>query len=78
MVPDGELSNNADIFQIAAQACTLSPNFFKVHTNDTLVLIGIEGAKQGVTVREDTVTGLMFANDFVGILLTSVDQRPTG
>ena len=45
--------------------CTLSPNLFKVHTNDTIV--AIDAAKQGVKVGEDTVSGLMFADDFVGM-----------
>ena len=32
------------------------------------MVVAIEAAKQGVTMREDTVSGLMFAgDDFVGI-----------
>ena len=31
------------------------------------MIVAVEAAKQGVTVREDTVSGLMFADDFVGI-----------
>ena len=29
--------------------------------------VAVEEAKQGVTMGEDTVSGLMFADDFVGI-----------
>ena len=29
--------------------------------------VAVEAAKQGITVGEDTVSGLMFADDFVGI-----------
>ena len=31
------------------------------------MIVAVEAAKQGVTVREDTVSGLMFADDFAGI-----------
>ena len=31
------------------------------------MVAAVEGAKRGVTMREDTVSGLMFADDFVGI-----------
>ena len=30
-------------------------------------MLAIESAQQGVKVRDDTVSGLMFADDFVGI-----------
>ena len=36
-----------------------------VYIND--LRIAIEAAKQGVTVGEDTVSGLVFAGDFVGV-----------
>ena len=39
------------------------PNVIKVYNND----IAVEATKQGVTMGEDTVSGLMFADDFVGI-----------
>ena len=39
------------------------------------MVVAAEAAKQGVTVGGDTVSGLMFADDFVGI---SEDQRPNG
>ena len=53
------------VFQGVAQGCTLSPNLFKVYIND--MIVEVEAAKQGVTVGEDTVSGLMFVDDFVGI-----------
>ena len=31
------------------------------------MIIAVEAAKQGVTMGEDTMSGLMFADDFVGI-----------
>ena len=31
------------------------------------MIVATEAAKQGITVGEDTVSGLMFADDFVGI-----------
>ena len=31
------------------------------------VVVAVEAAKQGVTVGEDAVSGLMFAHDFVGM-----------
>ena len=62
---DGEISKYVDILQGVAQRCTLSPTLFKVYIND--MIIAVEAARRGVTVGEDTVLGLMFANDFVGI-----------
>ena len=68
---DGEISTHVDILQGVTQGCTLSPNLFKVHTDDIIVVV-VEAAKQGVTVGEDTVvSGLMFADDFVGISETN-------
>ena len=66
---DGEISKYVDILEGVAQGCTLSPNLFKVYIND--MIVAVEAAKQGVTMREDTVSGLMFADDFVGISETS-------
>ena len=43
----------------------VSPHLFKVYIDD--ILVAVEAAKQGVTVGEDAVSGLMFADDFVGI-----------
>ena len=35
------------------------------------MVVAVEATKQGVTVGEDTVPGLMLADDFVGISETS-------
>ena len=37
----------------------------KVYIND--MIVAVEAAKQGGTMGEDTVSGFMFVNDFVGI-----------
>ena len=65
VMPDGETSKYVHIVQGVAEGCTLSPNLFKVYIKD--MIVAVEAAKQGVTMREDTVSGLMFAADFVGI-----------
>ena len=62
---DGEISKYVHILRGVAQGCTLSPNLFKVYVRD--MIVAVEAAKKGVTMREDTVSGLMFADDFVGI-----------
>ena len=67
---DGEISKYVDILQGVAQGCTSSPNLFRVYINDMILIVAVEAAKQGVTVGEDTMSGLMFADDFVGILDT--------
>ena len=64
---DGEISNIVDILQGVAQGCTLSPNWFKVYTSINGMIVAVEATRQGVTVGEDTVSELMFADDFVGI-----------
>ena len=64
---DGEISKYVDILQGVAQGCTSSPNLFRVYINDMILIVAVEAAKQGVTVGEDTMSGLMFADDFVGI-----------
>ena len=56
---DGEISKYVDTLQGVAQGCTLSPNLFKVHIND--MIVAVEAAKEGVTVGEAKVSGLMFA-----------------
>ena len=61
---DGEISTH-DILQGAAQECALSPNQFKVYIND--MTVAVEAAKRGVTMGEDTGSGLLFADDFVGM-----------
>ena len=60
---DGEISKYADILQGVAQGCTPSPNILKVNSSD--MIVAAEATKQGVTMGEDTVSGLMFANGFV-------------
>ena len=62
---DGEISNYVDILLGVAQGCALSPNLFNVYIND--MIVAVETAKQGVTVGEDRVSGLIFTDDFVGI-----------
>ena len=62
---DGKISKYVDILLRAAQGCTLSPNLFKVYIND--MIVAVEAPRQGVMMGGDTVSGLMFADDFVGI-----------
>ena len=62
---DGEISKYTGISQGVAQGCTLLPHPFKIYIHD--MIEAVEAAKQGVTMGEDTVSGLMFADDFVGI-----------
>ena len=62
---DGEISRYVDILQGVAQGCMLSPNLFKVYIDDMILIVAVDAAKQGVTVGEDTVSGLRFADDFV-------------
>ena len=59
------ISKYFDILQGVAQGCTLSPNIFKVYIND--MIVAVEAAEHRVTMGEDTVSGLVFADDFVGI-----------
>ena len=65
VIMDGEISNYVDILLGVAQGCALSPNLFNVYIND--MIVAVEAAKQGVTVGEGEVSGLMFVDDFVGI-----------
>ena len=69
VVLDGEISKNVDIWQ---RTCTRMyvvtqpiQDTWYVYVND--LTVAVEAARQGVTVGEDTVSGLMFADDFVGI-----------
>ena len=62
---DGGISNYVYILQGVAQGCTPSPNLFKVYIND--MIVAVEAARQGVTVGGDAVSGLMVADDSVGI-----------
>ena len=63
----GEISKYVDILQGVAQGCTLPPDLFKTSIND--LIVAVEAARQGVTVREDTVSRWVLADDFVGISL---------
>ena len=62
---DREISKCADVLRGVVQGCTLSLSAFKVYVND--MIVAVEAARQRVTVGEDTVSELMFADDFVGI-----------
>ena len=62
---DGAISKYVDILQGVTQGCTLSPNILEVYIND--MIVEVEAKKQGVTIGEDAVSGLMFADNFVGI-----------
>ena len=67
---DGEVSNNG-ILQGDAQGCTLSPSYSTFTWIFKDMTVAVEAAKQEVTVGGDTVSGLMFADDFMGISETS-------
>ncbi|CAN0274831.1 unnamed protein product, partial [Ectocarpus sp. 4 AP-2014] len=56
-----------DIEQKVPQGCTLSPTLFQVFINDRLEVA--EAVRKGVTVgdTETLVSGMLFANDFVGM-----------
>ena len=64
---DGEISKSVDILQGVEQGCTLSPylQVFTVYING--MIVAVEALMEGVTAGEDTMSGLMFADDFVGI-----------
>lgn len=65
MVLKGEKSKYVDIFQGVTQRRALSSTLSKVLIN--YMIIEIEAANRGVKVGEDTVSGFMVADDFVGI-----------
>lgn len=65
MALDGDISREFEIVQGGAQGCTLSPTSSKVFIND--LIVSTEAAEQGVKMGEDTLSGLMFANDIVKI-----------
>lgn len=48
-----------------AQGSTLLPSLFKVFMSGRIVVI--EAAKQGVMVSEDIVSGVVFADGFLGV-----------
>ena len=62
---DGEISKYVDILQGVAQGCTMSPTLFKIYIND--LIRAVEAVRQGVQVGGKSVSGLMFADDFVGV-----------
>ncbi|CAB1121568.1 unnamed protein product [Ectocarpus sp. CCAP 1310/34] len=64
---DGELSKFFDIEQGVPQGCTLFPTLFQVFINDLLNVV--EAVRKGVKVgdTETSVSGMLFADDFVGM-----------
>ena len=71
---DGEIWNDDDILQGVAQGYALSLNLFQAYINTDMMVANVAfgAAKRGVTVGEDTVSGLMSGDDFVGISETLV------
>ena len=62
---DGELSKFFNIEQGVPQGCTLPPTLFQVFINDLLKVV--EAVGQGVVVGKPSVSGMLFADDFVGM-----------
>ena len=76
VILDGEISKYVVLLQGVAQGCTLSPNIFNIYIIYIYIYIyiyikdlavAVEAPKQGATVGEDRLSGLMFADYFVGI-----------
>ena len=44
---------------------TITQSIQGIYIDD--IIVAVEAAKQGVTMGEDTVSGLMFADGFVGV-----------
>ena len=61
----GETSQTFDVLQEVAQGWTLLPTMCKTSIND--LILAIESAQRQVEVGDDMVSGLMFADDVVGI-----------
>ena len=57
---DGEIPKYVDTLQGVAQGCTLSPNLFNIYIYIDDLIVAVEAARRGVTVGQDTVSGLMF------------------
>ena len=78
---DGEIWNDDDILQGVAQGYALSLNLFQAYINTDMMVANVAfgAAKRGVTVGEDTVSGLMSGDDFVGISETpEISQKQLG
>lgn len=54
----------SDFLRGVAQGCTLSLISFQVFLDDTIV--PVKAAKSGLKARGNTVSGLIFADDFLG------------
>ena len=66
MLLEGEKSKAFSLEQSVAQGCSLSPILFSVFIND--LLVEVEEAGLGVQLNNDeSIAGLLFADDFVGI-----------
>ena len=67
VMADGELSKFFDIEQGVPQGCTLSPTLLEGFFNDLLEVV--EAVRKGVKVgdTETSVSGMLFADDFVGM-----------
>ena len=63
---DGEKSEGFNVEQGVAQGCSLSPILFSVFIND--LLKEVEEAELGIQLNSgNRVSGLLFADDFVGV-----------
>ena len=73
-LPSGplEISVYVVFFYGVAEGCTLSPNPLTAFIND--IIVAFDAAKQGVTMGEDTASGLLFANDFGWISVVDPDE----
>ena len=73
MMLGGKITQYHEIVQGFAQGCTLPPILFELTIYD--LILGIEAAKQAVSMAEDMLSGLMFADDSVGISARKHDIR---
>ena len=66
---DGKFSEFFSINEAVAQGCTLSPTLFLIYING--LLSGLEKHPElGVKLSNTTMSGILFANDFVGLAET--------